>query len=282
MSTIGTRIRDLRVSKGMTQTALSGNGISSGYVSLIESGKRTPSDRMVREIADRLGVSVEEILRSDETPRVVDPRLSDHARLDVNFAKMALANGNAAGGRAHHLAPRARHAGQHHGQRRREHALAGPRAVRRHGRCRARAAQPRRAQPARRGLGRPRARRHHADRHALRVRRHQRRRRLRPRLHGRDREGRPGRVRRAPAPRRHLHVRARSAVATRSARPRSSRTSSRSPTGSAPRAPAAPSTGTPPSSRTVGAPSTRRCGSPTAPSRCWARRRTAATSPGCG
>ena len=95
MSTIGTRIRDLRVSKGMTQTALSGNGISSGYVSLIESGKRTPSDRMVREIADRLGVSVAEILRSDETPRV-DPRLSDHARLDVNFAKMALANGNPA------------------------------------------------------------------------------------------------------------------------------------------------------------------------------------------
>ena len=95
MSTIGTRIRDLRVSKGMTQTALSGNGISSGYVSLIESGKRTPSDRMVREIAGRLGVSVAEILRSDETPRV-DPRLSDHARLDVNFAKMALANGNPA------------------------------------------------------------------------------------------------------------------------------------------------------------------------------------------
>jgi tetratricopeptide (TPR) repeat protein len=94
MSTIGTRIRDLRVSKGMTQTALSGNGISSGYVSLIESGKRTPSDRMVREIADRLGVSAEEILRSDESPRV-DPRLSDHARLDVNFAKMALANNNA-------------------------------------------------------------------------------------------------------------------------------------------------------------------------------------------
>ena len=95
MSTIGTRIRDLRLAKGMTQTALSGNGISSGYVSLIESGKRTPSDRMVREIADRLGVPVEEILRADETPRI-DPRLSDHARLDVNFAKMALANGNPA------------------------------------------------------------------------------------------------------------------------------------------------------------------------------------------
>ena len=95
MSTIGTRIRDLRISKGMTQTALCGDGISSGYVSLIESGKRTPSEKMVREIARRLGVPEEELLQADEGPRQ-DPRLSDHARLDVNFAKMALANGNPA------------------------------------------------------------------------------------------------------------------------------------------------------------------------------------------
>ena len=58
MSTIGTRIRDLRISKGMTQTALCGDGISSGYVSLIESGKRTPSEKMVREIK-KLGFRVE-------------------------------------------------------------------------------------------------------------------------------------------------------------------------------------------------------------------------------
>src|SRR5689334_23370939 len=98
MSTIGTRIRDIRVAKGMTQTSISGNGISSGYVSLIEAGKRTPSDRMVREIAGRLGVSVEEILNDAEAAQapVVDPRVSDHARLDVNFAKMALANGSPA------------------------------------------------------------------------------------------------------------------------------------------------------------------------------------------
>ena len=96
MSTIGTRIRDLRVSKGLTQTAISGDGISSGYVSLIESGKRHPSDRMVREIADRIGVTVEEITRDTKQGPQVDPRLSDHARLDVNFARMALANGSPA------------------------------------------------------------------------------------------------------------------------------------------------------------------------------------------
>jgi len=95
MSTIGTRIRDLRISKGMTQTALCGDGISSGYVSLIESGRRTPSEKMVREIARRLGVSADELLQGTAEPRQ-DPRLSDHARLDVNFAKMALANGNPA------------------------------------------------------------------------------------------------------------------------------------------------------------------------------------------
>ena len=95
MSTIGKRIRDLRVSKGMTQTALCGDGISSGYVSLIESGKRTPSEKMVREIARRLGVSADELLQADETPPE-DLRFSDHARLDVNFAKMALANANPA------------------------------------------------------------------------------------------------------------------------------------------------------------------------------------------
>lgn len=95
MSTIGTRIRDLRISKGMTQTALCGDGISSGYVSLIESGKRTPSEKMVREIARRLGVPAEELLQADEGPRQ-DPRLSDHARVDVNFARMSLANGSPA------------------------------------------------------------------------------------------------------------------------------------------------------------------------------------------
>lgn len=89
-SDIGTRIRDLRVAKGMTQTALSGNGISSGYMSLIESGQRTPSDKMVREIARRLGVPAEELLEVHAEPT----RTNDEARVDVNFARMSLANSN--------------------------------------------------------------------------------------------------------------------------------------------------------------------------------------------
>jgi transcriptional regulator with XRE-family HTH domain len=87
MTSIGDRIRDLRVARGLTQTALSGEGLSAGYVSLIESGKRTPSTAMVKEIAERLGVPVDELV-------VASPRGCDEARIDVNFARLALSNGS--------------------------------------------------------------------------------------------------------------------------------------------------------------------------------------------
>lgn len=90
MSTIGTRVRELRQAKGLTQEALAGDGISAGYVSLIESGKRTPSDEVARRLAKRLGVPVERLLEGKPTPA------SDQARLEMNFARMALANGNPA------------------------------------------------------------------------------------------------------------------------------------------------------------------------------------------
>ena len=60
-SSIGSRIRDLRVAKGLTQMAIAGPGISAGYVSLVESGKRTPSADMVARFAERLGVPVAEL-----------------------------------------------------------------------------------------------------------------------------------------------------------------------------------------------------------------------------
>ena len=90
MSTIGTRIRDLRHAQGLTQDALAGNGISAGYVSLIESGKRTPSADVAQRLAERLGVPVEQLLDQEE------PNASDEARVEVNFARLALANGNPA------------------------------------------------------------------------------------------------------------------------------------------------------------------------------------------
>jgi transcriptional regulator with XRE-family HTH domain len=87
MSAIGTKIREIRVAKGLTQTALAGNGISSGYVSLIESGKRTPSTAMTKELAVRLGVPAEELLGTGVAN-------CDEARMTVNFARLALASGD--------------------------------------------------------------------------------------------------------------------------------------------------------------------------------------------
>src|SRR4051794_23575444 len=95
MSTIGTRVRELRQAKGLTQQALVGDGISPGYVSLIESGKRTPSPAAVARLAERLGVSVDELVAEPAAEPVV-PMVSEAARLDVNFARLALANGNPA------------------------------------------------------------------------------------------------------------------------------------------------------------------------------------------
>src|SRR5881628_2756741 len=88
MSAIGVRIRELRLARGMSQQALSGDGISPGYVSLIESGKRSPSREVTECLAARLGVPVEELLAA------AAPSESDEARVEVNFARLALSNGD--------------------------------------------------------------------------------------------------------------------------------------------------------------------------------------------
>ncbi len=90
MSTFGTRVRELRQAKGLSQQALAGDGISPGYVSLIESGKRTPSPAAVARLAERLDVPVSQLV---DVPAPV-PVVSESARLDVNFARLALGNGN--------------------------------------------------------------------------------------------------------------------------------------------------------------------------------------------
>ena len=69
MTTIGDRVRQLRTSKGLSQQALTGDGISAGYVSLIESGKRTPSPEVAAKLAQRLGVEVERARRRGASRR---------------------------------------------------------------------------------------------------------------------------------------------------------------------------------------------------------------------
>lgn len=57
----GRRIKELRVGAGMTQHDLAGSEMSSSYISLVERGKRIPSGRALKILAERLGVGVDEI-----------------------------------------------------------------------------------------------------------------------------------------------------------------------------------------------------------------------------
>jgi len=56
---IGTRIRRLRLDRGLSQRELSGPGVSYAYVSRIEAGQREPSLKALRILARKLRVSLE-------------------------------------------------------------------------------------------------------------------------------------------------------------------------------------------------------------------------------
>src|ERR687885_1584801 len=55
-STLGERVRQLRVARGLTQTELAGERFSKEYVSQIERGKTRPTGETIEWLADRLGV----------------------------------------------------------------------------------------------------------------------------------------------------------------------------------------------------------------------------------
>jgi transcriptional regulator with XRE-family HTH domain len=87
---IGDRIRNRRRELGLHQQSLAGDGVTASYVSLIEAGKRHPSDQTIRHIATRLGVSPEYLLTGE------DPTSAADQDLEIRFAELALANGDAA------------------------------------------------------------------------------------------------------------------------------------------------------------------------------------------
>lgn len=57
----GTRLRKARLRTGLTQSELAGEEYSAAYVSIIESGKREPSERVLKAFAQRLGMTYEEL-----------------------------------------------------------------------------------------------------------------------------------------------------------------------------------------------------------------------------
>jgi transcriptional regulator with XRE-family HTH domain len=84
---LGNRIRAARVARGWTQTQLAGDDVSVGYVSRIESGQRRPNASTLDDLATRLGVPVDHLLRG------VTAREYDEIKLTLDFAELSLESG---------------------------------------------------------------------------------------------------------------------------------------------------------------------------------------------
>ncbi|WP_446040330.1 helix-turn-helix domain-containing protein [Streptomyces sp. SID1121] len=52
----GRRVRELRRARGLSQAALAGDELSTGYLSRLESGARQPTERVIAYVAQQLGV----------------------------------------------------------------------------------------------------------------------------------------------------------------------------------------------------------------------------------
>ncbi|MFC7310283.1 helix-turn-helix domain-containing protein [Streptomyces monticola] len=61
----GRRLKRLRTARGLSQAALVGDGMSTGYLSRLESGERRPTERAVAYLAARLGVEAADFDRPD-------------------------------------------------------------------------------------------------------------------------------------------------------------------------------------------------------------------------
>src|SRR5439155_27296617 len=75
---IGTRLRRLRLARGLTQAQLAAPRYTHAYVSSIEAGRRRASPDAIRHFASRLGVDTEEL----ETGREAGATARLELRLD--------------------------------------------------------------------------------------------------------------------------------------------------------------------------------------------------------
>ncbi|MEV4082063.1 helix-turn-helix domain-containing protein, partial [Nonomuraea fuscirosea] len=90
--TIGDRVRGLRLNRRMSQAQLAGPDLSDSYVSLIESGKRTPTPVVARLLAERLGCTTEFLLHGIEPRQRIDTELGlRHAELELQHGDPSVA-----------------------------------------------------------------------------------------------------------------------------------------------------------------------------------------------
>ena len=93
MMTIADRVRQGRIDAGLSQTALAGGAFSPSYISLIEAGRREPTDSALAVLAARMGSTVEFLKYGADGPNEA------RTRLEVDFAKLDLTSGAAASAR---------------------------------------------------------------------------------------------------------------------------------------------------------------------------------------
>ncbi|MER5546264.1 helix-turn-helix domain-containing protein [Streptomyces sp. NPDC002589] len=84
---IGRRLRELRRARGLRQQDLASDDVSVSYISLIESGKRTPSADVVTLLAERLGCTTGYLLTGQDGTRTRE------LELKAAFADLSLHNG---------------------------------------------------------------------------------------------------------------------------------------------------------------------------------------------
>lgn len=87
-SELGQRIRDLRVKLGLSQAHVAEGMLSASYLSLVESGRRTPAAAALAHIAEKLGTDPEYLKDG------VDASVRTAARLALARAERALRDGH--------------------------------------------------------------------------------------------------------------------------------------------------------------------------------------------
>ncbi|MEU5880897.1 helix-turn-helix domain-containing protein [Spirillospora sp. NPDC047279] len=88
---VGERVRNLRLTRRLSQAQLAGHDLSDSYISLIESGKRTPTPTVLRMLAERLGCTPEYLAEG------VEPEQRAHLEVRERHAHLALLDGDPAG-----------------------------------------------------------------------------------------------------------------------------------------------------------------------------------------
>ncbi|MGG2460280.1 helix-turn-helix domain-containing protein [Streptomyces sp. RGM 3693] len=94
----GQKLRSLRLQRGLSQNDLAEPGLSAGYISLLENGKRPPTSEVILRIAARLDVSPEVLSSAQEVsaqPRATDIAEPDYAtQISLLQGDLAFADGD--------------------------------------------------------------------------------------------------------------------------------------------------------------------------------------------